>query len=152
MTAGTCRFCSCQERTPCPGGCAWTDDTRTLCTTCLGAAALLQSLIPALGIVAAKPKHQIHQAAGSWDALDLESQRVLVKACRTWLDEIQHTVAAELGERALENGEELDAIAAFLLERCPEEFQRSPDEPLAAIVVRLLEPHVGKRVVLAGGR
>lgn len=31
---GRCRFCGCAYRTPCPGGCAWTDDSMTLCTAC----------------------------------------------------------------------------------------------------------------------
>ena len=31
---GVCRVCGCTETTPCPGGCAWTDKTETLCTAC----------------------------------------------------------------------------------------------------------------------
>lgn len=31
---GVCRVCGCTEATPCPGGCAWTDETQTLCTKC----------------------------------------------------------------------------------------------------------------------
>jgi len=33
-TPGVCRKCGCTETTPCPGGCAWADETKTLCTTC----------------------------------------------------------------------------------------------------------------------
>lgn len=32
--AGICRVCGCTQSHPCAGGCAWTDDTRTLCTAC----------------------------------------------------------------------------------------------------------------------
>lgn len=31
---GICRVCGCTADNPCPGGCAWTDKTRTLCTAC----------------------------------------------------------------------------------------------------------------------
>jgi hypothetical protein len=31
---GTCKICGCTDLTACPDGCAWTDDTRTLCTAC----------------------------------------------------------------------------------------------------------------------
>jgi hypothetical protein len=31
---GVCRECGCTETTPCEGGCAWTDKTKTLCTAC----------------------------------------------------------------------------------------------------------------------
>lgn len=34
LQKGVCRVCGCTESTPCPGGCAWTDETETLCTTC----------------------------------------------------------------------------------------------------------------------
>jgi hypothetical protein len=33
-TPGVCRECGCTETTPCEGGCAWTDKTKTLCTAC----------------------------------------------------------------------------------------------------------------------
>ena len=32
--AGTCRYCGCTEEHACPDGCAWADDTLTICTTC----------------------------------------------------------------------------------------------------------------------
>lgn len=31
---GTCRICGCTEDRACPGGCAWVDETETLCTRC----------------------------------------------------------------------------------------------------------------------
>jgi hypothetical protein len=31
---GTCRYCGCTEEQACPEGCAWADDTLTVCTTC----------------------------------------------------------------------------------------------------------------------
>ena len=33
-TPGVCRECGCTETTPCAGGCAWVDKTKTLCTAC----------------------------------------------------------------------------------------------------------------------
>ena len=37
--AGVCRVCGCTEDSPCPGGCAWADKERTICTTCQDKAA-----------------------------------------------------------------------------------------------------------------
>lgn len=37
---GTCRRCHCVNVDPCPQGCAWADETRTLCTACLTPAEL----------------------------------------------------------------------------------------------------------------
>lgn len=34
-TPGTCKVCGCTETTPCEGGCAWADSTRTVCTACV---------------------------------------------------------------------------------------------------------------------
>jgi hypothetical protein len=149
MKAGTCRFCSCIETRPCDGGCAWTDDTRTLCTACLAAATIAMELVRILGIVSATPKADVHLTkAGSWDGITLEQQRGLVLACRTYLAGVNQVLETELGEQARDNAEELDVIASFMLDKCPDELTRE-GEPLSAIVVRLLTPHVGKRVVLA---
>ena len=35
MTTDTCRLCGCTEDHPCPTGCAWADETRTVCTLCV---------------------------------------------------------------------------------------------------------------------
>lgn len=45
LKAGTCRVCSCTERTPCNPPCSWTDPSETLCDNpkCLSAAAKLQT-------------------------------------------------------------------------------------------------------------
>jgi hypothetical protein len=34
LKPGTCRWCGCTERDPCPGGCGWADRQQTLCTSC----------------------------------------------------------------------------------------------------------------------
>lgn len=34
MPKGICETCGCAYNTPCEGGCAWTDNTETLCTSC----------------------------------------------------------------------------------------------------------------------
>lgn len=33
---GTCRACGCTENAACPEGCAWADDSHTICTSCAG--------------------------------------------------------------------------------------------------------------------
>lgn len=34
LRKGVCRVCGCTESTPCPEGCAWMDESKTLCTAC----------------------------------------------------------------------------------------------------------------------
>lgn len=36
--AGVCRRCGCSDAFACPEGCAWADNTMTLCTACVGPA------------------------------------------------------------------------------------------------------------------
>lgn len=31
---GVCRGCGCTDRYACPGGCAWVNERRTLCSSC----------------------------------------------------------------------------------------------------------------------
>jgi hypothetical protein len=146
LPTGVCRFCACQEHSPCEGGCAWTDASQTLCTACLGAVAILIELVKELGVTAAKPRHGIHVARADWEKLALEQQRILVGVCRRWLDGVERMIAADFSARAIENGEDLDGLAAFLLERCPDELRG--DESPVAVVIRLLEPHLGGRIVM----
>lgn len=148
LVAGVCRFCRCEELKPCDGGCAWTDETQTLCTTCLNAVAVLQVIVQALGIFAAKPKHGIHISKARWDALELQEQRGLVMQFRLWIDQVQDHLAAEMGETAQANAEEMDAIASFLLEQ---EVQVEAEETLSAVVIRLLGPQVGSRIIVPAG-
>jgi hypothetical protein len=44
---GTCRECGCRDFTSCPGGCAWANRERTLCTACqhTAYAGLLESMV-----------------------------------------------------------------------------------------------------------
>ena len=34
LTPGTCKFCGCTDAQACAGGCAWIDESRTICTRC----------------------------------------------------------------------------------------------------------------------
>lgn len=35
MMPGTCKHCGCTEQCACDNGCAWVDESQTLCTACL---------------------------------------------------------------------------------------------------------------------
>jgi hypothetical protein len=52
-------------------------------------------------------------------------------------------------EEAAEAVIELNVISGFLLERCPDKL--GPEDTASDVVIRLLEPHVGSRIVLPGG-
>jgi len=49
-SAGVCRFCGCSDIRPCPFGCAWTDRTETVCTTCSPAQAAERLMFAALRV------------------------------------------------------------------------------------------------------
>lgn len=151
MTSGTCRFCSCQEHTPCEGGCSWADDARTICTQCEYAAAVARELVKILGVLATNPKAAIRLTTAKWELLEHASQQALVMTVRATVEGIRGAVAEMMTADAIDAVVELNAIAGFMFEHCPEELA-GEGEQLSDVVRRLLTPHVGKRVVLAGGR
>jgi hypothetical protein len=146
MTPDTCRFCSCSNETPCAGGCAWTDETRTVCSQCQAAVDVAEKLIAVLGQVITRQMPKRRLALPTWADLELPEQQLLVMACRATVDAIQEALLEGMTVDAVSAGIELNALEGYLLERYPEELQT--DEPTSAIVMRLLEPHVGARIVV----
>jgi len=39
--SGICQICGCTDEIACPGGCAWTDEKRKLCTACAQSMSLM---------------------------------------------------------------------------------------------------------------
>jgi len=150
VTPGTCRFCGCQEADPCEGGCAWTDETRTLCTACVPAEAFIRDFIPILGAVERNAKAPVRVVIDRWDALTLKSQRVLVMVTRAMMDVLRDALLDDITDETIRAGAELNAISGYLMEHCRDEMR--PGDTLSGLVIRLLEPHVGNRIVLPGGR
>lgn len=150
MTTGICTHCSCTEHNPCSGGCAWTDDDRTVCTQCAAAVDIASELVKILGAVAAHPKAGIRLATARWELLPPEQQRTLVMTMRATVDGIRQALLDQLTEEAVVAAIEFNAIQGFLLERCPHELERD-EERLSDVVMRLLDPHVGGRIVMPGG-
>lgn len=149
LERGTCRYCACQDATPCEGGCAWADADETLCSVCAEAARITSELVQILGIVATNPKAAIRLSAARWELLSLEQQRVLVMTCRATIEGIRLALIDALGEEAVAAGVELNIISGFLLEKFQE--QVTEDDTTSSAVLRLLEPHIGSRIVLPAG-
>ena len=140
MTAGICRYCSCSETAACWGGCAWTDETQTLCTSCRRAEVLAEQLVRVLIVAAAKTSPAV--------AIDLvkgtEAWRALMSAAGV-LEEITRELAGELLDGARDALIELDEIQG-VLEGLGE--QRDEESTLDA-VRRLLPPR--PRILIPGG-
>jgi hypothetical protein len=148
IVAGACRFCGCQEDTPCPGGCAWTDESQTLCTHCLTLVEVAITFVDALGVAMSGPRSLMRSQVSAWTALSIAAQRQIVAALHTHLEDTYDEIAQSIMDEAFLDSR---AITEFLDARCPEELEKDDTEPLGAIVIRLLEPHVGSRLVLPGG-
>jgi hypothetical protein len=144
----TCIYCGCSEAEACEGGCAWADETQTVCSICASAAQTAAELVKILGVVLTKHVGAT-VAFAEWDQFATEQQRLLVMTCRATVDAIRDGLLQALGEDAVEAQMEVAVLARFLLARCPEELQEE-NEGLSDVVIRLLEPHIGSRIVLPG--
>lgn len=149
MKGGECTFCACTERAPCAGGCAWTDETRTLCTACLEARGLAAQLLEIV-VIAGKRSRPFLSFGGdvTWDTLAGDQAQLLVMAVRAVLERVQQALA-ELDDTAVAAIGECDRIHAFLLAHCPEQLR--DETSLGEVVTRLLEPHVGSRIIVPRG-
>jgi uncharacterized protein with PhoU and TrkA domain len=148
--SGLCRYCSCRDETPCEGGCAWVDADQTLCSVCFAAAEIAEHVVTVLGRVLTMKQHlkQTGSVAVSWDELEVKDRRLLVMACRATVEAIREGLAVAIGADAVAATVELTTITDFLLDTCPEQVDLAADESVSAIVMRLLEPHVGHRIVV----
>lgn len=149
MSAGTCQYCGCTEAEACDGGCSWADSTHTICSRCMTPADIAVDLVRILGSVLA-PSRGLASAGPSFDVLPEEQRRVVVATCRAAVEAIRLALLEALTDDNLQAAVELNVIANFLLEKCPDQVLNE-DEALSQVVIRLLEPHVGSRIVLAGG-
>jgi len=147
--AGTCRYCGCTEAAGCVGGCSWEDATQTLCSICAAAAKTATELVQILGVVLTKHIGAT-VAFTDWAQFTEDQQRLLVMTCRATVDAIRDGLMQALGEDAVESQMEVTVLTRFLMYRCPEELHHE-DEGLSDVIIRLLEPHVGSRIVVPGG-
>ena len=147
MTPGLCRYCACSETNPCIYGCAWTDDTRTLCSVCADAVGTARALVDAAGVAIAT--EGIRLVTSSFDRLPLERQAILVKTCRELVDSVREGIALALNDEAIEAVRQVDTISGFLLEHFPQEV--GDDDTAADVIARVLTPHIGSRIIVPGG-
>jgi hypothetical protein len=45
IVPGTCCVCACTDLAPCPERCSWTNEQHTLCSSCLGNASMVLTLL-----------------------------------------------------------------------------------------------------------
>lgn len=69
-------------------------------------------------------------------------------ACRRIAEATREALIDELSEDAVGAIVAVNSLAQFLTERCPQGL--TADEPIPDVVIRLLTPHVGSRIVLPG--
>lgn len=143
LTPGTCQFCGCTETTPCPGGCAWTDETQTTCSLCAQAIQLSQLFLGMIG--------QLRPAGPGW-SWDMSSpfwtwkqRRVFIMGARSILAGIPPPIDLQV----LRN--ELAGLIEALKERYPDKIAEAARlrQPLTDLVLELLGE---KRIVLTDAR
>jgi hypothetical protein len=147
VTAGICRHCGCSETNPCIYGCAWTDDTRTLCTVCSDVVDTARELVTAAGVQIGGSG--IRLVTTDFDKLPLERQTILVKACRELVDSVRDGIALAMNDEAIEAIRAMDRLSGFVLEHVPE-AEIGAEETAIDVAMRLLQPHLGSRIVLPG--
>lgn len=101
MKSGVCRYCCCEDHTPCLFGCAWTDDTRTLCTACRSAEVLAEVCLRVQAAAVRQTFPPIGLVTSAWSGLVFEQRQILVMAMRMVREEIARQVLeAQLGQEA----------------------------------------------------
>lgn len=148
MIAGTCRYCVCTDAVGCEAGCSWTDDTQTLCSLCQDAEDLAQKVVDLFGRVGPMLRPPAALPAPAWADLIFEQQQVLVMAHRRIVEATRETLIEEVSEDAIGAMVACRSLAKFLTSHCPQHLEG--DEPIEDVVIRLLEPHVGSRIVMPG--
>jgi hypothetical protein len=148
MSPVACLYCGCTEHAPCDGGCAWANAEETICTVCQAAVDIAAELVTILGVVAANPKAGLRIHSAKWTALTVDQQRVLVMTTRATIDGIRAALLESIAEDAVAAALELNVITGWLLEKAPEAI--GVEDTASDVVIRLLAPHVGSRIVLPG--
>lgn len=142
MKAGTCKYCGCSEQAACWGGCAWTDETQTLCTSCRRAEVLAEQLVRVLIVAAARttPAIAIDLVKGTeaWQALTFEQRQFLVMSAAAILEEITRELAGSLLDGARDQIIELDEIKSLL----EEAGNLRAGEPLIDAMRRIFGPRI----------
>jgi hypothetical protein len=150
--SGTCRYCTCTDDRACEGGCSWADDAHTVCSHCQAAKEIAEKVVEVLGHLTVLRHLKTARAPAegvTWTDLDTKSQRLLVIACRGTVEGYRDAIVSTMTEDAVTAIHELNVILDFLEASCPAADLRD-EESVADTVIRLLAPHVGSRIVVAG--
>lgn len=142
MSAGECRWCACREDTPCPSGCAWTDDSRTICSLCAGAEVLAQLLVRTAAPLG--DQRRVRLVSSAWQDLASDQQQLLVRGCASVLATTRREYEAQLQDEAVAALVEIETLAAFLAQHFRDDIRQ--DEPISLMVGRLLAPQLGAPV------
>jgi len=138
MSAGTCKYCGCSEQRACPGGCTWSDETRTVCAPCADGEIIAKTTVLAFNMPAIRDK-----VRRSWTDLPGDDRRGLVTVCRTVADRWLEGALADVAGPMLED---IHALLAFLEERFAGE-QRENESPMTT-AIRLLTEGRTSRIVI----
>ena len=146
MMAGTCRYCTCTDADGCEGGCNWADPDRTICSTCFAAVEIVELVLEVFAAIGPRARPPIPLPVVAWDGLNGEQQQLLVMAFRRLVEAHRDTLRDELQEDAIAVATEFGIIGNFLEQHFPDEVTDEA-EPLSAILIRILTPHVGARIL-----
>lgn len=139
ITPSTCRYCACTPADPCPGGCTWADETRTLCSRCDGGVIVAATFLNTLRGLAFTHEPRQPVPAVAWVDLPLEHQRPLVQICLTVAETWIRRVADSVHIDAFDGADELARVRALLATA----GVGTPDEPITDTVARLIARQQG---------
>lgn len=147
--SGTCQYCACTDDRGCEDGCSWMDDTHTLCSLCHGAQELAIRVLAIFGAVGPLLRPPVALPVPAWTDLTGDQQQVLVMAHRRTAEAMRDALMEGMTDEAIDAIVATRGLLQFLTTHCPQALR--DDEPLELTVIRLLEPHVGRRIVIPNG-
>lgn len=145
--AGACRFCRCTETTPCEGGCAWSDESQTLCTAC-------ECVLVVAELFASLPYRLRRETPPPFAAQPVDIQTLQVMTLRHAFDDVRQDTMANIGDEEIIAQRELVRLAVALQERYPQRVREllESQSSIVDVVLALLGEHAttDRRGVLAG--
>lgn len=145
-----CVYCLCTDTTPCQGGCSWVEDPagRAICSSCADSEDVAKKVVELFGGLGPRMRPPAELPSPAWADLTFDQQQLLVIAHKRLIEAACAEMADELNDQATGALVAVTNIVRFIHERAPQHLQG--DEPIDDVVMTLLAPQLGSRIVLPG--
>lgn len=145
-----CVYCLCNDTALCESGCSWVEDPagRAICSSCADSEDVATRVWELILSLSPRAKPPIAVEAPVWADLGFPNQQLLVMAHKRLIERAYQAMGEELSDQAFAALLALQGITQFIHERAPQHLQ--DDRPIEEVVMQLLEPQLGSRIILPG--